>query len=241
VSPQSMLVPSLKDQRALQMRLGIEPQLTVISTPERGRIVQYNERGSLNVGSLIALYRCLLVRKDRYESWMAKGTVSALVDVSFWRNYTIVLEFSDSDHEWLGLPVGDGGDAWWKLGSLSRSDTSRAQLALNQQILVDWQAHADPSLVSDRRLPSAKLQMMAHLFNEPEGDALPNVDVRAHGAYHCGAKRTTCGIMLATRVVRTIRTGDELVWCYGKYYTRHYEVSTACMAERTADYWDREL
>jgi hypothetical protein len=23
--------------------------------------------------------------------------------------------------------------------------------------------------------------------------------------------------------------------------TRHYEVSTACMAERTADYWDREL
>jgi len=98
---------------------------------------------------------------------------------------------------------------------------------LNQRTLVEWQRHASPKLGSDNIPSTSPLRMLAPLFNEPSDGNNPNVDVRAHGAYHCG-QRSVCGIMLVSRAIRQIDQGDELVWCYGPHFRRHYKVSTAC-------------
>lgn len=221
---------SVGQQLSQQAAFGVYPRLVVSTTVERGRSVHYVDQSPLLVGSLAALYRCLLVRHDRFESWRASGEVTEEAN-TFFRNYSVALRFDDSDHEWLCLPAGDdpadGSKSWWRLGALSKKAIRRARSALNQRILCDWRRHADPQLVSDMRLPSGRLRMLGPLFNEPEGNAPPNVDVRAHGAYHCGS-HFACGIMMVTEVVREIRQGDELVWCYGPQFHRHYNVSMAC-------------
>lgn len=98
--------------------------------------------------------------------------------------------------------------------------------------IVDWQLDYDASVVAESHLAPTRHRALAHLFNEPVGDDLPNVNVRAHGAYHCG-KSSYCGIAMATATERPIKKGDELVWCYGALYKRHYEVSSACRARES--------
>ena len=223
-------IPSFSDQLEWQESAGLTPLLQVSTTPYAGRTVTYAAEEPLPINSIVSLYRCLLVRLDRYEGWMQSGTVRSGAD-SFWRNYTITMRFEDTpDREWLCLPVGDdnAADSWWKLGTLGKMAIKRALAALNRRTLVDWQLAYDGSdVLSDPQLAPRPLRTLSHLFNEPEGDELPNVDVRAHGALHCGT-HSYCGVVMATQTERVLRYGDALTWCYGQLYSRHYAVSSAC-------------
>ena len=208
-----------------------------------GRGVFYYGTDPLPIGTVVALYRCLLVRSTRFTSWLARGMVDASVDSSYWRNYTVSLRFDDSEGtEWLCLPVGDdeanianGEASWFSLGKLSKQAVKQALAALNRKILVDWTVQYNAAAAGEHLRHVGNLRNFGPYFNEPSGEAqgqgdaaLPNVDVRAHGALHCGPKSSYCGIMLATATTRPIHQGDELVWCYGQAFERHYTVSTAC-------------
>lgn len=211
-----------------QVQPGSSAPLRVSSTPGLGRQVHAGE--PLSAATLVALYRCLLIRVDRYNAWRANGTIDDGADL-FWRNYTIELRFDDlPDRKWLCLPVGDaeGTAQWWQIGRLRKQSLGAALEALNMKVLVDWRLQYDPHIVSAPQLPSGRLQALAHLFNEPSGASAPNVNVRAHGAFHCGSKRSVCGIALASETVRNVEAGEELTWCYGADFLRHYEVSSAC-------------
>lgn len=209
------------------------PQLAVTSRPSAGRVVTYAESKTLPANTIVSLYRCLLIRGDRYERWLEDGTIPRSVD-RFWRNYTIELRFDDVPQQnWLCLPVGDvngGSDTWWVPGKLSKPALAVAMAALRGKALVDWHRTAEPSAVAadtPEHAAGRRVHFLSHLFNEPIGDVEPNVNVRAHGAFHCG-RRSYCGIALATTTTKELQFGDELVWCYGQFYTRHYAVSSAC-------------
>ena len=140
-------LPSAAQQRSQQLAAGISPRLIVSSTSDFGRAVHYHDKTPLPIGSLVALYRCLLVRTSRYESWLADGTVQPGVD-DFWRNYTITLRFDDKpEREWLCLPVGDSSSSsssssstWWSIGKLSKQSLALALAALNQRTLGEQHA-----------------------------------------------------------------------------------------------------
>ena len=231
------MLPSERAQLDAQLEHGISPLLIVAASEGTGRFVYSAHAQTLQAGTLVGLYRCLLVRTKRFEKWQREGLVHAGVD-DFWRNYTVTLRFDDSPkREWLCLPVGDAKgsdeDDWWTLGSLSTPALQSALAGLNARQLVSWQRAYDPAQVSDDSLPSSRLLSLAHIFNEPTGeDEPPNVDVRAYGAFHCG-KKSYCGIMMAAAATRPIRLGEHLVWCYGEGFTRHYAVSSHCLKAQT--------
>lgn len=233
------MLPSADAQLLAQEAAGVSTKLTVaMASGDAGRGVFYTGNSPLAAGTLVGLYRCLLVRSDKYLSLMRKGRVSRQAD-EWISNYTFSISFDDSPRPWFCLPIGESdGSSWWQSGLLSKAALSKALAALNMRLLVDWQMHYDWSSF-EKGFESTPLRTLAPLFNEPSGDRLPNVDVRARGALHCGERRRYCGVMMASETLSTIQPGEELVWCYGDHLDRRYAVSTACQTQKPFGPWTK--
>ena len=85
---------------------GVTVPLVVADAGAKGRGVFYAGAESLAAGTVVSLYRCLLVRADVLRAWRADSTVSA--DAwAFWREYAI--EFAGEGgqrwtDQWMALP-----------------------------------------------------------------------------------------------------------------------------------------
>ena len=90
-----------------------------------------------------------------------------------------------------------------------------------------------------------RLPRSAHRFNEPSaGDApssIEHISDWPSGGYARGeggpcsllrAEARVCGTVLEARTRRALRPGEELAWCYGGGYTRHYRASAECTRRR---------
>ena len=85
---------------------------------------------------------------------------------------------------------------------------------------MDWRQHVECA-------GGLRLQPAGHLFNEPSFAEEPNIDWR-WGEIMCGDTKRWCGGLILGHSTRQIEYGDELMWGYGRRYTRDYEVSIAC-------------
>lgn len=228
------------------------PSLDVIADlAGKGRGVVYSGTGPLPADTPLAVVRCLLVRGDAYDEYMANTSARSR---AFWRRYSISTHINE--RAWHCLPVGDliayGEATWHREGTIEGENLLAAWQALGEDTLVEWQRHATwhprgtaspPTIASIvSRPPSgtgaaagAPIQLLTagHLLNEPSGDEQPTVrwewsnKERSSGQCDSSTERW-CGALLLARSSRTLHHGDELMWCYGRNYARDYEVGLAC-------------
>ena len=221
-----------REQQLAEMKLGqVSVPLVVESIGAKGHGVFYAGSAPLPAGTVVSLYRCLLVRSDVMRAWRDEGVVSKEA-WRFWRRYTVeVSGDEDGRHlwrdQWQALPVGDVGaldsPSWWRHGELSERAVGRALEAINARRLVDWRRPAhSPSL--------GTLLFNAHMINEPSDDAAENVE-GLHGSRCAESAEEVrwCGAVLRAKTSRELQPGQELLWCYGEGYERDYRAGATCL------------
>lgn len=228
-------------QLKVQHENGFSVPTIVAEHAGRGLSVFYAGRAPLASGTLVGLYRVLMIRKDRFARLVMIAAMDSGSDVSeafdFWQRYTIKLRSvvthgagegaSEDASVWLAIPVGERpGDAmrWFKPGALDDAQLALARDAYFRRLLVDWKTGRRDSR------SGAILGSNAHLFNEPTGEEPDTVDSISGPTCDVtyGASVHACGVLLEARTKREVAPGEELVWCYGSTYKRAYAAGRAC-------------
>ena len=229
-------------QRHVASALGL-PRVYVAQLAGRGRGVKATS--TIPSGTNVGLFRCLMLRIDKFEAWVADGTLNRTIADEFWGSYSIRLRIDEEEremndwpqHEWKCVPVGDAPGvrgSWWRRGPLDEWRVRQAVAAFNAGELADWR---ETPVYTGWDGTRATLATNAHLYNEPMS---ANGNVAMADGRVCALMAdaesydetaTVCGEAMLFQTRTRVARGSELVWCYGHGFQRDYSVSEACESE----------
>ena len=162
----------------------------------------------------VCVYPAFCIRKDVYEGIFTPAFERAN---HIWPSYAIGVTIRDGHEEisYVGLP------AKWYRKEIRDMDRLVRRLRRKQVLTRNVTVEFDDGM---------QLLANGHFANEPSGHQIENIYIEGDLEDERCGQECIEGLNFPVGARRTIRNGDELLWCYGHQYIReNYEEPEACV------------